>query len=119
LSSELEAVINPSEGLYSRREALTRATYRFVSPLKENGKPSRHEHFDMLVQRSCLAQFATIIDTDDLINYTHLVWRCGRSSATARNVRVDCQWLRHCMRRTQNASVRTVYSNTRLWRRHS
>lgn len=84
------ALINISSGLADRRIALHAAIQKFVTPLTPNPVVPREAGFEAKVQLSRLAQYGALLDADDLINYTHLVWRGNPTSGPARKVLL--QW---------------------------
>ncbi|KAJ9643794.1 hypothetical protein H2204_001939 [Knufia peltigerae] len=79
-------ILTDPEGLTARRKALHAAIRTFALPLEPRPGVSRETGFDAVVQQSCLAHLALIMDADDLINYTHLVWRGQPTSGPARKV---------------------------------
>ena len=66
-----------SEGLDARRRVLHASIPTLAPPLSLTTRTIRDTSFQATVQHSCLARFVSIIDADDLINYTHLTWRGG------------------------------------------
>jgi hypothetical protein len=79
-------VLNSPQGLGLRRQAIRSVSRRFMTPLMQDSQIVRREGFEAAVQRSCLAQLADILGADDIVNYTHLVWRCGPASESARRI---------------------------------
>ncbi|KIV82831.1 hypothetical protein PV11_04904 [Exophiala sideris] len=78
-----------NDHLGERRKLLHAAILQFSTPLTTSSMVQGEADFEAKVQLSRLAQYAFVIDADDLINYTHLVWRGSPTSGPARKVLLE------------------------------
>jgi hypothetical protein len=83
-SAPASSFLHSFELLGAQKDVLHAALARCRAPLVQHPRLARVEGFEWVIQRSCLAQFAHLLDCDEVVNYTHLIWRGGRTTGAAR-----------------------------------